>query len=400
MPLVVTDCVEQLAEVCVRTGQSGKVIHALNLPVDSAPVVHSGPILGDSVRFGRHRDAMTKPSPTVVKINSPGDVICALTRMLGFVPTDSVVSVFTKGPRCRFGLALRFDLDVTAMPAQFSENLLARLRHQEADGVFIVIFADSSPLDAMATYREFADHLIKRFGRQALDVLLVADQRWWSYVCRNPRCCGPAGTALDDQSRGATAIAAAYALAGQAVLPDRAALVRSIGYDGDHAVGMHEVIEAAFVRHAVQTRQARRLAVRALVARLMTEFADPRSSVTDEDAAELAALCEDVIVRDEVLVYAPKPEDRDVLLRVLRDVVHRIPPPYDAPICATFAWLAHSCGDGAIANIALDRVLATDPDYSLGLLIADALDRQVPPSVLQQVMREAASDLRRGSAAG
>ena len=55
---------------------------------------------------------------------------------------------------------------------------------------------------------------------------------------------------------------------------------------------------------------------------------------------------------------------------------------------------------GVITNVALDRALATDPDYSLALLTADALQRQVPPWVLEEVMRGAARDLRGRSAAG
>jgi hypothetical protein len=85
---------------------------------------------------------------------------------------------------------------------------------------------------------------------------------------------------------------------------------------------------------------------------------------------------------------------RVTLLRVLSEAVRRLPPPYDAAVCASLAWVAYANGDGVVANIALDRALETDPTYSLALLIDDALYRQVPPSALQAVMRGAAHDLR------
>jgi hypothetical protein len=337
---------------------------------------------------------MPNRQPDVVKISSPSDVVCAVTQVLGFIPTESVVAMCTHGDRCRLGLAMRFDLELAADVELFAATIDLRTRREQADGVFVLVFADPLALGGALPHRAAVDRMLERLGDRVLDVLLVSEQRWRSYLCEDPDCCGATGNPIDPTSPGATAMAAAYALAGQGVLPDRDAVVRSVGYDGRDPEQMIELIEAALDRHATQRQSLRRLAIRTLVERLTADLLDPRGGVGDDDAAELAALCDDVIVRDEVLVRALKPRRREVLLRVLRDVVRRIPPSYDAPICATLAWVAYADGDGATANVALDRVLATDPDYSLALLIADALDRQVPPSVLEDVMRAAARDLR------
>ena len=50
------------------------------------------------------------------------------------------------------------------------------------------------------------------------------------------------------------------------------------------------------------------------------------------------------------------------------------------PACllAVTAWQG---GDGALANIALDRALADTPGYPMALLLRDALDAGAPPSV-------------------
>ena len=119
-----------------------------------------------------------------------------------------------------------------------------------------------------------------------------------------------------------------------------------------------------------------------------------------EDAADLVALCDDVVVRDEVLIRCRKPRRRQAIVRVLLDVARRVPPPHDASICASLAWAAYAAGDGVVANVAVDRALGSDPTYSLALLIGDALQRQVPPWVLEEVMRGAARDLQGRSAAG
>jgi hypothetical protein len=220
--------------------------------------------------------------------------------------------------------------------------------------------------------------------------------RWWSYRCDDPTCCPAAGGLIDRRSSGATALAAAYALAGHAVLPSRDAVVASLEFHGDETAAerMRKIVAAAMTRHADQPQTERRLAVRTLASRLSAERIDPRHRIDDIDAGELAALFHDVMVRDEILVRALKPRRRAALLQILVEVVRRIPPPFDPPVCATLAWIAYAGGDGVVANVALDRALATDPEYPLGRLIGDALDRQVPPWLLEEVMRSAARDLR------
>jgi hypothetical protein len=47
---------------------------------------------------------------------------------------------------------------------------------------------------------------------------------------------------------------------------------------------------------------------------------------------------------------------------------------------ALLAFTAWQCGDGALANIALERALAANPRYSMALLLRDILDAGVPPS--------------------
>lgn len=50
-----------------------------------------------------------------------------------------------------------------------------------------------------------------------------------------------------------------------------------------------------------------------------------------------------------------------------------------APVLTSRAWLAWWTGDGARANILLERALATDPDYSLAQLLGTALAHGIPP---------------------
>ncbi len=43
--------------------------------------------------------------------------------------------------------------------------------------------------------------------------------------------------------------------------------------------------------------------------------------------------------------------------------------------------MAWQSGDGALANVALDRALGDDPDYSMALLLRQVINAGAPPSM-------------------
>ncbi len=338
----------------------------------------------------------------VVRLTTPAELICAIEAMLGFDPLDSLVVLCLHGERRRVGLAMRFDLVPPVVAKEFARDIRRRIRLEQADGVFLAVFSPDRPIDARLPHGVLVDAVLARLDVPLVDAVLSSEDRWWSYLCAKSCCGGLAGMPLDRGAPGAVAVAAAYAIAGHGALPDRAAVVRSVALDLDPADAgrMRVLIDAQQRRLASRTRSERRAAVVPLVERLAASVADPRGSISPDDLAELVALCDDVVVRDELLVQAGDPTVRERLLPMLRVAAGRVPPPFDSPLCSILAWFAYAGGDGVIANVAIDRALATDPSYSLALLIADALFNQVPPSVLKEVTRGAARDLRRRSAAG
>jgi hypothetical protein len=70
-------------------------------------------------------------------------------------------------------------------------------------------------------------------------------------------------------------------------------------------------------------------------------------------------------------------------------VARRVVPPYEPPVLSLAGFAAWAYGDGASAWCAVDRALAADPGYSMAQLLADALDRCVPPDVWVPPPREA-----------
>jgi hypothetical protein len=79
-------------------------------------------------------------------------------------------------------------------------------------------------------------------------------------------------------------------------------------------------------------------------------------------------------------------EYRAAHLRLWTDVVRRAAPAYLPAPASLLAFTAWQSGEGALANIAIDRALAADPGYSLAQLLRDIMDAGVPPSAARVPM--------------
>jgi hypothetical protein len=331
---------------------------------------------------------MSSKRAEVVRLSGPGDLVATVPHLFGFVPTESVVLLGLHGPRKRINLTLRLDLCPPEDDRVVAADLARRVRHSEPDAVHIVVLTSADDDDDGLPRRALVAELEAAVGLPVVDALLVRDGRWWSYRCHDPHCCPPGGTPVDPQSDGVTAMAAAHAVLGRSVLPDRDAVVRTVAAPaGIAAVAAGQALERACDRVDALDGEGWTESAVALVRDLVEAYADPRFIVRADDAALIILLCHDVASRDEILGFELDDDAEDQLLRLMRDCVRRALPPFDAPVCATYAWLAYASGEGVLASAAVDRALATNPGLSLAQLVAEAINRQVHPRLLRQAGR-------------
>jgi hypothetical protein len=104
-----------------------------------------------------------------------------------------------------------------------------------------------------------------------------------------------------------------------------------------------------------------------------------------DDLAWLSLVLADLRVRDdawarmEVLHHAAHQ-------RLWTDLTRRACPQYRPAPASLLAFTAWQSGDGALAGLAVQRALDADPGYSMALLLADFLDRGLPPSAARLPM--------------
>src|SRR3954469_15454362 len=383
---------------------------------ETAAVVHSWP-WQPSAGYASCRSVCGMPSvpassssattdQPVLKLRRPDDVLTAVPYLLGFHPQRSLVVLGLHGPRRRVGVTLRVDLDLE--PDELAPTVVRALENDSDDEAFVLLYDPDESRGDRGTPGQALVHRLRRDLRAARirlrDAYRIADGRWWSYLCRNPRCCPPAGAPVPTSVASDSSVIAATAVhAGMTALPDRDALrktlepaapwIRAASEQALDRLGdlLAERLEAAGTRGVLDEflEQVRTLVVR---------FEDRRAELTGDEAATVAVALHSISVRDRVVTWTIG-ERAEALQRLLVEVVRRVGSPENVPVATVLAWSAYLKGNGGLANVALEIVFATDPQYSLALLVDQALQNGLPPELLRRTTEEAARELDASSAA-
>jgi hypothetical protein len=286
---------------------------------------------------------------------------------------------------------MRLDLPPARYEDELVEQVVQVVRGQQATRVVLVIYTDE-PDGELRPRAAFMEDLVDAFDDLIVtEALLVRDGFFYSYVCEGP-CCPARGTPVDDAddcaavqtllleqlARGETPVGSREELeltiAGPTFLAEQEAVQRC------------EDATERYARAVVDDGlSAARGAAIAAWTRALAAAEDPRREVSVQQAAELAASLRDVVVRDSVAALW-EPEQL-ALRRLLEQVARRTPPPYDVPVCTTLAWVTYCDGGGSLTSIALERALRTEPDYSMALLLRQALSNALPPEFVRDITR-------------
>jgi hypothetical protein len=329
-----------------------------------------------------------------LRVGSPDSMLAVIPALLGFHPTRSLVVIGAAPPRGRIELAFRYDLPDPPDPgaaAKIAAHAAAILSRQQLSQAVAVGYGPG-PLVTPA-----ADALVSQLrpaGITLHDMLRVQDGRYWSYTCGSPGCCSPDGVPFDPDGDPA---AAALAAAGARTVRDRAALAATVSPLGGLAeesmrrAARRAERRAALIRRgaapAGQGEGARQVIADGLraVREAIEVYRGGGAITSDSQIAWLAMTLADLRVRDDAWARM-EPEHREAHLRLWTDVVRRAPARYVPAPASLLAFVAWQSGNGALANVALERALGADPEYSMALLLLDAISAGVPPSAARLPM--------------
>ena len=331
-------------------------------------------------------------APAVARLSGPGEILAVLPSLCGFPPRESLVLLSLRGPRRRLGLTARVDLPDPADEDGLAALCADRMAGDAASCVVVAVLSDHGRRDGLVASVQAA---LDDRGVGVLEALHVRDGRWTSYTC-SASCCPADGTPVPAAPAVLGLVQAEQVATGRVVLPSRDDLVRSLAPPSLLAAAAAEqrlerAAQAWLRSRAEHGVAAARRSTLDHVQVLLDRVAAGQD-VGPDDAALLTVGLADVHARDGVatLVLSREEELLSLLLQVARQVV----PPDDAPVCTLLAWTAYARGEGALANVALDRALAGRPDYSLAHLLRSCLDGGVPPEEVRLLARGTEQVLR------
>ncbi|CAM5779870.1 DUF4192 domain-containing protein [Cellulomonas persica] len=368
---------------------------------------------------------------TTMRVNEPREIISLLPYRLGFRPRDSAVGVSLRAPRGRVGVVMRVDLPALGdgeVGAQVARAMIATMGRDGAQSTVLVVYTDVDPrldpgsaaeqvMRAVAHYREAADASLG-----SVPVWVVTSSGYLSYDCARS-CCPPGGRPLRELE--STQVSARMVLEGATVAGSRDDLVRIPSADaqrrrvvartrrrwhergqqaladGPHALERWRLASVAAWRAAVDLVAGRaELGAPAPWGRLEAGLQDRR--VRDAVLASFVPGVGDLPERS-VRGARPAPDVEQAMAQVSTRIMGAsagIPAPegpvrlYEealealvahgrrsaqAPALSLLAVLSWWRGDGARAQILLDRALQDDPAYRLATLLDAALGAGIGP---------------------
>jgi hypothetical protein len=326
--------------------------------------------------------------PTTQRISGPGELLQAVPYLLGFHPARSLVLVGLHEGL----LVVTARLDLTDAESGAVVHTLDAMARGGTTSVIAAIYDDAEAVpDSLGElpWQQLVgliDRDSESVGCEVVDVLLVANGRWWSLTCTSPECCPPNGQQVPEHP---SPFAAAATYDGVVALPDRAALEASLAplpqADREALEDAIEAAEHAAVQETLDghARRYERSVKRSLFAAARDSDEPGWPGLPDSSVARFGVALGGTAIRDAVWMAI---DDGRLDGRPLwRELARRLPSPYDAAALFLYGWAAWRSGDGTLAGIAAQRAVESNPRYSAADLLLAALSRGVDPRQLPKL---------------
>jgi hypothetical protein len=344
-------------------------------------------------------DPMTSPdlpdaASAVVTVSDPGELIAATPVLLGFPPRSSLVAMALGGPSGgRLGLTLRIDLPPPEHTAAAAESVVQGILLDDPLGVVVLVVGPGG--DAGPPAGELVERVVAGLESRAVDVPLTlwaestrGGSRWSCYdACA---CTGTVPGAAE------TPLALAARAEGRVVLDDRSDLERLVAPADEGRIRRREAMLVAEIDAAVDAGSGLGSddvieGIAALDGALDAVAASKARGIVageggpvlaDEQVLAVAWALGTPAVRDVAIAACTgsRPAVAEALWALL---AREMPDPEAAEPAALLALSALLRGDGALANVALDRAETAWPGHGFTAMLRDLTRAGTRPSELR-----------------
>ncbi|MCH6166093.1 DUF4192 domain-containing protein [Pseudonocardia alaniniphila] len=321
------------------------------------------------------------PSGPAVRVREPGELVAAVPVLLGFHPRESLVLVATGGGSGRrLGLTLRVDLPP---PEHVRDHAACAAEHLLLDtptGAAVVVVAA-----AAAPHVELVGHVIQALERHQVraHTVLWAEStsegaRWSCYDT-----CECTGVVPDFST---TTFAAAAVTAGQVVWADRREIEALVAPADPERIRRREALLIQATDEALARSDPGAVVDAAVVDAAVADAAADRLVLDDARVVALAGALAVPAIRDSALLQCIGPAAA-AAEQLWTALVRETPDPEAAEPAVLLAVSALMRGDGALANIALDRAEHAWPGHRLAAIVRSGL-LGMRPEQIRELLRD------------
>ncbi len=339
-----------------------------------------------------------------IRVRDTGELVASVPALIGFHPRESLVMIAMGGRSGRrIGLALRVDLPPPRHRDAVVADAVRGLLLDGPSGAVVIVLGGRSgrgagPPGGDLPHADLVSSVVTALGRHGVDahasIWAESTSAGAPWACYDPcRCSG----VLPDPAT--TAFAASVVASGQVIHRDRAALDQLVAPADPARIRRREEMLIARLDEAVRRPEATAEGPRAglaLVDAAIVAAAEGGPDLDDNAVVDLACALSDTEVRDAALLRntGPTAAAAEQLWTVL---VRETPDPEAAEPAAMLAVSALLRGDGALANVALERAAQAWPGHRLTGLLRVAADVGMrPDQVRSWLIGPAPSGLRTG----
>ena len=341
---------------------------------------------------------MTTDPPTL-QVRTTTDLLALIPYLLGFHVESSLVQVVRDGAG-RLILVARTDLPAADDDLDRLSTDVPRLSASIAgrQGVSAVLIG-YGPAAQVERAVHAATEVLDQAAIPIFEALRVTDGRFWRLG--DDHTGPPEGTAFDPADSTVTADAV---YAGLVALPDRAAFAATLDpVTGPARTGMIAATVAAcqFLADLMAAAapaadhepdaalntpvgQALQRAARTYLSLVQDRYRSGQP-VDDEHAATLTVLLELPTLRDFAARHTTAEPWQ---ISMWRDLVRRAEPQFGTVPATLLALAALRAGNGALADIAVQRALHNDPDDPFARLLADAVAAGIDPATAAALLTD------------
>lgn len=310
-------------------------------------------------------------------VTSPHDLLAAVPFLIGYQPSNAIVLMSLKDESINMAIRIDFPHEITAKEA---EALASKM--SGCDGALLVSYIPDDCEDLENILGPLTNALSEA-GVLLKESLIVVGDRWRSLICADPNCCPIEGSPIPSlvDSR----ITVEEISRGKPMpFKNLDEMTRSLSSEVDDVI-VEMIGRISPIDYENDPTPQQREGANAIVD-FLHDFEVDRICRDKRLVATVLVRLKDLQVRDFALGVMNG--DTDLYFDAWRWLVTKAPIGFVSAPATLFAVAAYERGDGAMANVALEKAESDQPNYSMISLLRQLFRSGRPPKIFSDLRAE------------